>query len=192
MLGLSSRTVDRLVQGGDLPAIRISRRTRFLPEDPGADPLQEDGGVNGSRQRDSSSVDDLVALLREKRLPSPDRTGSPKESSLGKPQPLIAGFPKKSLGFPRVQSQAGFQLDPAEIREGRLDPKALNANEQFVRAVLPSLGLADLDAAARCCLRRGTGNAVMKRSKRGVFLYGCPCHNKGKGRPPADAYATSV
>jgi excisionase family DNA binding protein len=33
LLGISTRTLDRLVRSGDLPAVRLDRRPRFLPED---------------------------------------------------------------------------------------------------------------------------------------------------------------
>jgi excisionase family DNA binding protein len=32
-LGISRRTLDRLVRGGALPVVRIDRMPRFLPED---------------------------------------------------------------------------------------------------------------------------------------------------------------
>lgn len=133
-------------------------------------------------------------------LPGLARTASPKESSLGE-LPLTAGFPKESFpketsspraSSPWVESRPGFQIDTAEIREGRFDPKALNVNAGCIRAVLPLLGQTDLGTPAPCCLPGGTGTASITRSKRGHYLYSCPCHGNGKGRSVTDAYAAKI
>jgi hypothetical protein len=131
----------------------------------------------------------------------PGRTASPKGSSLEEP-PLTAGFPKKSFpkesNSPRASSPwekkngSVFTIDPAEIADGLLDVKALMAEERFIRRVLPVFGFTRLDAFAPCCLAGGTGDAHLTLSKRGQYLYCCPCHGNGRGRSVTDAYAAKI
>jgi hypothetical protein len=132
-------------------------------------------------------------------LTGPARTASPKESALEE-LPLTANSPQESFpqdNSPRASSSweengSGFTLGPAVIANGQLDVKALNADEQFIRAVGPLLGVAGLHASAPCCLPGGNGNATFTRSKRNHYLYTCPCHGGGKGRSVTDAYAAKT
>jgi hypothetical protein len=158
----------------DPEAVRLAREVFSDPED-----RQEAGMLTGPAQSSPQEIP-LEELPGELQGELPNRTlkaNSPKEN-----------FPLES-GSSRAACPGTFQIDLGEIAEGRLDLRALNGNEDFVRAVLPLVGQTDLDTPAPCCLPGHTHTAAVVRSGDGRYLY---CCSGQKGCSLTDAYAAKI